>query len=680
MSVFNLNPGQKKAVVSTDNPLVLHAGAGSGKTRVLIERELHILKNEPSTSLRNMATITFTNKASDEIAQRLQEALFQYCQQNPGNAKIQAQVSLCETAPISTIHEFCANLLRQHGRTIGVSNSFIVRSYKHQLREFATEHINAVMDEPILQDVPEHTLLRMIETLLDEVSGKGIAVDEALLTATFNTASNDFYNAFKPLFLQLCIKTAQDIATLKIQENALTPDDLIALAVQLLDNPPVLVNVAQTYPYIFVDEYQNTCYRQFLILQKLINARVKAFIIGDKKQSIYSFRGADVQNTDRMDALAQHTEKISLDINYRTDPALLEKINNIFEHDFTYKNQPLHFPRQALKSGRTKDVFPEPLRLIYEQSIVQIINEITNTHYIDNMPVFYNNIAILARNNYELELAAQQLKKADIPVEIMGGKRFYRTMEIVDTFKLLYALIYPSLSTMLEAQNTFYFRAQMLSEDGHSFNDVMADLQQVLKCNPVDNVLTAIYESFHAMDYLRHLKQYQAVANLEKLVDIAREMAQDVFKPTEFVEFLDRVITQSVEEDEAEVCDDDHVMGIVSLYTIHKAKGLEFPVVIILNCDENLVRNRTSPKIIFKNDDELRLAFDPEWLPYTDREYYKLAQQRTMLALEEELRIFYVACTRAQNMLILASRQKKERALAGFGVSWVKWVVEAMER
>jgi len=179
------------------------------------------------------------------------------------------------------------------------------------------------------------------------------------------------------------------------------------------------------------------------------------------------------------------------------------------------------------------------------------------------------------------------------------------------------------------------------------------------------------------MDYLRHLQQYQAVANLEKLIDISREIAQDTFKPTEFVEFLDRVITQSVEEDEAEVCDDDRVMGIVSLYTIHKAKGLEFPVVIILNCDENLVRNRTSPKIIFENDGELRLAFDPEWLPYTDREYYSLAQQRMMLALEEELRVFYVACTRAQNMLVLASRQKEERAQGGMGISWAKWVVEA---
>lgn len=123
---FNLNPAQKKAVLSQENPIVLHAGAGSGKTRLLIERELHILQTEPTIELRNMATITFTNKASDEIAQRLQDALFQCCQQNPNDDKLQSQVALCETAPISTIHEFYATLLRQHGRAIGLSNSFAV--------------------------------------------------------------------------------------------------------------------------------------------------------------------------------------------------------------------------------------------------------------------------------------------------------------------------------------------------------------------------------------------------------------------------------------------------------------------------------------------------------------------------------------------------------------------------
>lgn len=318
----------------------------------------------------------------------------------------------------------------------------------------------------------------------------------------------------------------------------------------------------------------------------------------------------------------------------------------------------------------------------FGKNVAKIINDVTDQVMLNGLYALYRDIAVLARNNYELEEAARQLKKAGIPVEIMGSKRFYRTMEIVDTFKLLYALVYQSPSSLLEARNTFYFRAHTLSEDGHTFDEILADMQPILKCNPVDTILTTIYENFHATTYLRHLKQYQAVANLEKLVDIAREMALDAFKLTQFVEQLDRLITQAVEEDEAEVSADDRALGVISLYTytVHKAKGLEFPIVILLNCDENLLRNRSNPRIIFESDgDKLHLAFDPEWLPHTDRDYYKLAQQRTLLALEEELRVLYVACTRAENMLILASRQREDRALGGMGVSWAKWIKEALD-
>ncbi|MCL2530973.1 MAG: hypothetical protein FWE40_02295, partial [Oscillospiraceae bacterium] len=110
----------------------------------------------------------------------------------------------------------------------------------------------------------------------------------------------------------------------------------------------------------------------------------------------------------------------------------------------------------------------------------------------------------------------------------------------------------------------------------------------------------------------------------------------------------------------------DRFHGMVSLYTIHKAKGLEFPIVVLLNCDANLLRNRSSPKIIFENDDSVQLAFDPNWLPHTDRDYYKLAQQRTLHALEEELRVLH-------------SRKRKDKALGGFGVSWAKWVNGALQ-
>jgi len=216
-----LNKTQQKAVKSKRNPIVLQAGAGSGKTRVLIERELHILQTELAVDLSNMVTITFTNKATDEIAQRLQKALLYLCKHSKNNQvreKLQRQVHLCEAAPISTIHEFCITLLRQHGTAIGIPHNFSVRNFKLQLRNIITEHILNRIDEHVFAEIPQHVLLKMVETLLDDAAIRGISLDDNLLQVTFDTPSNNFYNQFKPLLLELCVKAAQEFYALKKQK------------------------------------------------------------------------------------------------------------------------------------------------------------------------------------------------------------------------------------------------------------------------------------------------------------------------------------------------------------------------------------------------------------------------------------------------------------------------------
>jgi superfamily I DNA/RNA helicase len=198
-----LNADQKKAVASVASPLVLQAGAGSGKTFVLIEKQLYVLEQNPALDLTGMVTITFTNKATDELRGRLQNALYQQWLRHR-DPKMRRQIALCNMAPVSTIHEFCITLLRQYGHAIDFPNTFTIRSCKQEMRDIAIRHIGTAMGEPVLEGIPQYTLLRMAEALLDEAANHGVALDENdLAELDFAAPNNDFYNAFKPLLLRI---------------------------------------------------------------------------------------------------------------------------------------------------------------------------------------------------------------------------------------------------------------------------------------------------------------------------------------------------------------------------------------------------------------------------------------------------------------------------------------------
>ena len=671
-----LNPAQTKAVLSETYPIYLQAGAGSGKTHVLIEKVISVLENDPAADLSKMAIITYTNKATDELASRLQTALYQHWlrhRESETADKIRKQISLCKMVQISTIHGFCEQIISDFGHVIDLPNTFSVRNFRQSITEITLRQINLAGDKEILKNIPQHTLLQMVQELLNIVTNKGISLANLdLETLEFDTEKNDFYNKFKPVFLRICAKVASELETLKQDETALSADDFIIYALKVLEDDYALKCVTKQYPYVFIDELQDTSFEQFSLLQKLITAGVKAFVIGDKKQSIYGFRGADVENANRIEEIAGLHGKIDLNTNYRTDPALLEKVNKIFMQDFCYEKETLAFPRQPLASGLTTDSYEKPLQMRYKESVKSIIDGLGQDG------ISYGEIAVLFRRNFELKQVADQLKAKHIPVEVMGGKGFYATVEIVDTFKVLYALLHKSPSAMLEARNTFYCRSITQSGGEFTFEDFLNEMENVLKARPIDSILAALFEKSNAFAYLRNKGQYQAVANLVKLADKAKAMViSENIKPLQFVEHLNFMIVSNREEDEAEVSKEDRAKGVVTLYTIHKAKGLEFPVVIVPYCDLSLVRPKSQPKVIFRMENEKpTLAFYPEWFKregHVDADYEVALTVSIRSALEEELRIFYVACTRAKHMLILSCRWDEKQMMKPDKVSWAKW-------
>ena len=300
----------------------------------------------------------------------------------------------------------------------------------------------------------------------------------------------------------------------------------------------------------------------------------------------------------------------------------------------------------------------------YEKTVKDIIQDILNNTTIEGRPVQYGDVAVLCRRNFDLDRIASELKAEGIPVCVVGGKGFYRTHEVIDTYKILNAAIVGSESAMNEVRFTDFFRAF----EGLDFDQLIADLQATLRVETVDLAIAHLYERSRIVEYYRCKGDYQAVSNLLKLKELAQTlMDRDHMQPLQFVEYLYIMISTNQEEDEASVPEIERNNGMVRLYSIHKAKGLSFPVVVIPNCDNKLNRPITKPKIILDlKAEQPVIAFNSEVVSsklIQDDLYNGLLEANTREQLEEEIRVFYVACTRAEKQIVIANTKSKEDVL-----------------
>ena len=474
----------------------------------------------------------------------------------------------------------------------------------------------------------------------------------------------------------------------KSKLNILTPNDLISKASHLLQNEYVAVKVAEKFKYVFIDEFQDTNLDQFHLVQQLIQYGVKIFLVGDDKQSIYGFRGADVENSINMHSIIQYlqsdnTEEIYLNENFRSDRLLIELINKIFSQKYLFNGNLVRFPYEPL-------VVPENVQYTDDEHCLEVRLdeevEMAIKDLSENQGISYGNIAILCRRNYDLDKIAARLKELGYPVEVVGGKGFYRAKETIDTYKLLNALINCNEEYQRELIFTDYYKSVMCSKAiTNSFDALINEFRTMLRRETVEEALAYIYDKTMVLDYYRANNQYQAVANLNKLKDIARELInKDSMQPIQFLEYLNIMITSGQDEDEADISESERQKGVIRVYSIHKSKGLSFPVVIIPCIETNLNRPITKPKIIFSTKDGISaIAFNSKELSdkiQSDPEYLKLLEIKTLEQLEEELRIFYVACTRAKHKLVLISNKSKDEILSTKtwkdNISIAKWLMQ----
>ena len=681
---------QAQIVDSNEYPIYLRAGAGTGKTEVLVQKILHILKNEPNVSLMNFAVITFTNKATEEMQNRISSALFrEWISKNSNECADSVNLETVNMVDICTIHAFCERLIRRFGLQINIAPTFKVKSYKKETANIISKIVNEYCGNPLLSDIPSYVIERLVAVFLVNNSNRGIQIDEKLTKILSQpTPENQYWNAFKSMFLEIYNRIECEVEASKRKNNVITPNGLVRCAANLLQIPSIINRVVKKYQYVFIDEFQDTNKDQFTLVDSLIKHGVKVFLVGDDKQSIYAFRGADVQNSQEMHSLINKVNKKSsekyLSENFRSTKEIIAVINSIFSHPFTFNGDKLTFPVEPLEvpSCEISEPNTTPILFEYEKPVKDIIQNILSTITIKGKPAQYGDIAILCRRNFDLDKIASELKEAGVPICVVGGKGFYKTKEIIDTYKLLNAIVYNNETALNEVRFTDYSK----SVKGTNINQIIMEMQDIIRLETVDASLSELYERTGIIKYYRQNHNYQAVSNLLKLNELARTiMDRDNMQPLQFIEYLYIMISTNQEEDEADIPEAERNTGVISLYSIHKAKGLSFPIVVIPCCDNKLNRPITKPKIILDLKSERpTLAFNAEIISNSltpDKEYLRMLKNNVKEQLEEEIRVFYVACTRAESQIIIANTKSKEQVMQTLRyrdyASVSKWLIES---
>jgi DNA helicase-2/ATP-dependent DNA helicase PcrA len=608
----DLNEVQRNAVIATTGPVMVLAGAGSGKTRVITYRIAYLIKNV-GISPRNILALTFTNKAAGEMRHRVDSLLHQG---SSGGLWI------------GTFHSIFARLLRDSIDLIGYNKNFSIfdsEDSKSLIRQSMAElNISA-------ESVPVNTVQGLISR----------AKNSFILPAEFHRNASD-YNQQKA-------SQIYELYARKLKENnALDFDDLLIKPLELFNaHPEVLQELQETFRYIMIDEYQDTNRAQYLVAKMLGARHRNIFVVGDDAQSIYSWRGADISNIlnfqdDYSDALT-----FKLVENYRSTGNILKAANNVISCN-------LRQIKKELISHRNEG---EPLTLIEaynERNEAERVGEqIRNLRLKQGFE--FRSFAIFYRTNAQSRVLEDVMRQHKIPYKIFGSVSFYKRKEIKDAVaylrfilndrdgeSLLRIINFPprkigdvsiaKLREFAEEQEISIYEAIMRADEGgfqarlvnalSSFSAVIEALRTVAVNGTVYEVLTELFSLTSIPLLLQAENTPESMArheNLQELLSMARDFSDHNPDGGSLGDFLENISLAS-DYDETQESD-----NYVSLMTVHAAKGLEFPVVFITGLEERLFPLH---------------CYEPE-------------------ELEEERRLFYVAMTRAQEKIFLSWAQSR---------------------
>ncbi|MBL4781257.1 MAG: DNA helicase Rep [Porticoccaceae bacterium] len=618
-----LNPQQQKAVHYIDGPLLVLAGAGSGKTSV-ITRKIAYLIEKCGVAGRNIAAVTFTNKAAREMKARVSTLV-------KGRA--------ARGLTISTFHNLGLNIIRRELVHLGYKSGFSIFDAEDSRTLIKELMINKTEIDPDLINIAQ----QQISKWKNELQSPSQAMSHA---------DSDGEQALGLLYerYQQALKAY----------NAVDFDDLIQLPVQLFrDHPEVLGKWQQRIQYLLVDEYQDTNMAQYDLVKMLVGERQALTVVGDDDQSIYAWRGARPENLEQLQVDFPHLEVVKLEQNYRSTARILRAANTLIA------NNP-HAFEKALWSDLG---FGDPIRVIRcgdeEAEMERVVNDIIENHM--RRGCFYRDFAVLYRGNYQARLLEIKLQTQTIPYHLSGGTSFYARAEIKDIMAYLRLLANPDDNnallrvintprrqigpTTLEKLGTYANRREIsffAAMDEFGLQSEIAEqhleklqrfkqwMGKIAELCERDDPIKAVREMINDIDYESWLHQNASsgsvaekrMKNVEFLVtQLERAIASEMEDP-DCENPMQNAISRLILRDQLDRQEEESADDKVQLMTLHAAKGLEFPHVYLIGMEEEILPHRSS------------------------------IEQDTV---EEERRLAYVGITRARQTLTmtLASRRKQ---------------------
>ncbi|NLP58746.1 UvrD-helicase domain-containing protein [Lutibacter sp. B1] len=623
----NLNESQREAVLHKDGPMIIIAGAGSGKTRVLTYRIAHLMNQNVDPF--NILALTFTNKAAREMKDRIAGVV--------GSSE-------AKNLWMGTFHSVFARILRSEGDKLGFPSNFTIYDTQDAVRLLTSIIKEMELDKEKYK--PKQVLSRISSFKNSLITVKAYYANPELIEAD-KMAQRPKMGEIYHQYVERCFKA-----------GAMDFDDLLLRTNELLTRfPQVLAKYQDRFKYILVDEYQDTNHSQYLIVRALADRFQNICVVGDDSQSIYGFRGANIQNILNFQRDYENVNIFKLEQNYRSTKNIVEAANSVIEKNKTKLDKQIWTENTAGSKVKVMRTFTEADEGRF------IANSIFDNKM--NLQLKNDEFAILYRTNAQSRAIEDALRKKDIKYKIYGGLSFYQRKEIKDILAYLRLLINPKDEEALKRVINYPMRGigastvdKLTVAANHykkSIFELLLNLDKVnLNLNSgtkikLNNFVTMIQHfqieaqtknAFEVAEFV--VKQTRLIKDLEKdgtpegvsRVENVQELLNGI---KDFIE----IQKQKEEDDSLAFFLEDVALATdfdsekkddeprVSLMTIHLAKGLEFPYVYIVGLEENLFPSAMS--------------------------------MNTRSELEEERRLFYVALTRAEQQAYLTYAQTRYR-------------------
>ena len=617
-----LNEPQYEAVTTLQGPLMVLAGAGSGKTRVLTMRIAHLITN--GIDPFNILALTFTNKAAKEMKLRIAKVV------GEGNAK---------SLWMGTFHSVFARILRSEAHYLGFPSNFTIYDTQDSLNVLKKVLKDLNIDQELYK--PKKVQARISSYKNNLITVRAYQNNPELIEAD-ERANMKYIGQIYEKYVEQCFRN-----------GAMDFDDLLLRTNELLTRfPEVLAKYQDRFRYILVDEYQDTNHSQYLIVKALSSKFENICVVGDDAQSIYSFRGANIYNILNFKKDYPDAKTVSLEQNYRSTQNIVNAANVVIARN---KEQ---FKKNVFSDNEVGDKIKVFRALSDADEANFVANNIWEQHNANQRK--FTDFAILYRTNSQTRAFEDALRRKNIPYRVYGGLSFYQRKEIKDLVAYLRLLVNENDSEAL--LRVINYPTRGIGETTQNKLIVFADSQNVSLANVLDNLgIYAPHLGFNngviskLADFWSMIKAFQVMLKTENVYTVAMEVAQrsgliKFLKDDQTPEGISRVENvqelmnsmQGFIEEQQQLEDGDPSLSNflenialstdqdkksenedqVSLMTIHLSKGLEFPVVHLVGLEENLF---------------------PSFMSSSTRE-----------ELEEERRLFYVALTRAEKQVFFS--------------------------